>query len=400
MAVKCKDIKLQPWIGNWYEYREKNSYNTSFIFKNLEAEAVDELLQLHYFFGQDLIDLLTENLKTSVQLFKVSVEQMKYSEFLNVYKGYYAGVTVPGSDFAGLTMLVDYSLANAFKNRVAGGNAIYLKNNKKLSDIEEVIFGFTAEQIIKLYEKKWLNVFSLNLAQKNIQSPKIKVEDRISKTDEVMVFSVNLSLGEQYPVEIAFLFSGSDLEKLAEKYFKNIKQKKKNKTVQLRPASVSNIVVPVTVGIGTATVSMVDVLNLRPGDVFQLNEKIGDTVTIKIGDRSEFLGKLGSANERFAVQIIDGKGFAATEEAAPAVKEIAAPEELLPDEEELTEENEATDEDYLQESDDRSDFDEKEDDKIRLATDPEEDPVLSELMEDSSEHEDEEDGFTWDIDDL
>lgn len=404
MTVKCKDIKLQPWIGNWYEYREKNSYNTNFIFKNLETDSVDELLQLHYLFGQDLVKLLTENLKTGVQLFKVSVEQMKYLEFLNVYKGYYASVVVPGQEFSGLTMLVDYSLANTLKNRIAGGDVSYIKNNKKFSDIEEVVVSFCADQIIKLYEKKWLNSFALDLTQKSIYSPKIKIEDRINKTDDVMVFSINLSLGDQYPVEVAFLFNGNDLEKLAEKYFKNIKQKKKKSTVKLQPISVSNIVVPVTVNIGTATLSMTDVLNLHVGDVLQLNEKIGDNVLIKIGDKSEFIGKLGNKNNRFAVKIIESKGFALGEDVTDqevALKELAAPEDepRLDTEDEFTEtDNELNDD--LTEAEENNDFFE-ENEKIKLTTEPEDDLVLSELMADVSDDEDEEDEeFTWDIDDL
>ena len=66
----------------------------------------------------------------------------------------------------------------------------------------------------------------------------------------------------------------------------------------------STILVPMVAEIGKQTISMKELLALKPGDIIRLqNSHIEDPMTMNIGNRKKFQCRPGLLNNRVAVQI-------------------------------------------------------------------------------------------------
>jgi flagellar motor switch protein FliM len=404
--IKTKDIKFRPAIGRWYEYRQAKKYNTSFVFKNIDSQVVNDILTMHYQYGATLAELFKAKLSLAVELYEVIIQQEKYSEFLEEHKGFYFTYAVPSSIVPELQFVLDYPLAQAVINRAAGGGGQYLNTDQKLSALEEVILHALFEEILTSYQKLWQDVTQLNEKGSVPYSPQLKLNERIKKADEVVSLTIMLALGEQLPAAVTILFSNQDFEKLVEIYQDEIAKRPRKMTVKLLPQSVSDVIVPVDVNIGTTTVSISDVIGLRTGDVFQLNERLSDSVMLKIGPNAEFYGKLGRIGEKTAIQIVDLKGKyyqlqedtqleETTEEALerPEIKKIEEPEQ-----EEIQEDNDQ--EEAVLNEELEKEFEAETSDSLgseTARTAVANDPLLKEF-----EHEKEDDNseFVWDIDDL
>lgn len=305
--IKTKDIKLRPAIGKWYEYRQAKKYNTSFVFKNIEPQAVNDILNLHYQFGTRLTELFKEKLSLAVEFYEVIIQQEKYSEFIDEHKGFQATYAIPSAIVSEFQFIIDYALAQGVINRVTGGPGLYVATDQKLSTLEEIILNTLFEDVLKSYQSTWLNVNPFNLQNLQVYSPQLKNNERIKRADEVVSLTLMFSFGEQLPAALTILFSSQDFEKMVELFNEEIQKKPKKLTVQLMPQSVSDVIVPVDVKLGTTTVAISDIIDLTPGDVFQLNERVNDNILLKIGPNAEFYGKLGRVGSRAAVQIVDLK---------------------------------------------------------------------------------------------
>ena len=120
--INTKDIKFKPAIGKWYEYRQSKKYNTSFVFKNIETQAVNDILTIHYHFGNKLTELLRERLSLAVELYEVIIQQEKYSEFIEEHKGLLATFSFNSELISEMQVVFDYPLIQSMINRITGGN--------------------------------------------------------------------------------------------------------------------------------------------------------------------------------------------------------------------------------------------------------------------------------------
>lgn len=397
--IKTKDIKFRPAIGKWYEYRQTKKYNTNFVFKNIDPQLVNDILTMHYQYGATLAELFKQKLSLAVELYEVIIQQEKYSEFIEERKGFYFTSALPSALIPETQFIMDYPLAQALIDRSTGGKGQYLNTDQRLSALEEIILQTLCEDVLKSYQELWRNIALFNEKGSVLFSPQLKLNDRIKKADEVVSLTIMLALGEQLPAAVTILFSSQDFEKLVEAYQEEKNKRPRKFTVKLMPQSVSDVIVPVDVKIGTTTVSISDVIDLTPGDVFQLNEKLNDNILIKIGPNAEFYGKLGKSDQRLAVQIVEQKGkYYRIEEDQPAETEEASEENIVAEAEDQQESEleGAPDEGLNEELEKEFTEEETAAPRVETAVAAADDPLLKEF-----EHEKEEDSdFVWDIDDL
>jgi flagellar motor switch/type III secretory pathway protein FliN len=330
---------------------------------------------------------------------------------LDEHKNFQAAIEVGSDKISNFQVCLEYQLAQALINRATGGKGNYINSDKKLTDIETVILENLSSSLVKDYQGSWKNVFKLNNEPNKIVSPLIKTDEKIKKSDEVVVFTIMISIGEQLPTAINIVFANVDFEKLVGLYQREQEKLPKQLTVKLLPESVSNVITPVQVELGTTAVGIADLLKLNVGDVFQLNQKVNDNVILKIGPKAVFYGKLGRVGYNYAVKIVDVRGkyyeIKTEPQSAPvAGKEIQQNQQTadLTDAELLDSAQEDVDRAFESESEQKQEADEDvladdftDSQPAELEDKPVDDPLLKEFADEKDEDDAE---FVWDIDDL
>lgn len=72
---------------------------------------------------------------------------------------------------------------------------------------------------------------------------------------------------------------------------------------QLAAAGLQQVTVPVRVVLGTAELTFAELTGLRPGDVIRLDASVRQDLPVRVGDRTQFRGRVGTVGNRLAVQI-------------------------------------------------------------------------------------------------
>ncbi len=305
-AMIIKDIRLKPAIGRWFEYRPHRGYTTVAMAEGLSAQALDEILFLHHAYATSLGEIFKTKLALAIDLHDVTLSQTPYSDFIAERTGHALTVAWETSYGGGVTMACDVSLATALINRVTGGKGLGQKKAVALTDIETIALTTVFQGFLKEYQQQWLQSSPKETTALVVHSPKIKLDERIRKDTQVLVFSILIACGDQEPAVLEFMLPPALFEKMYEVYTEQ-KQKKPRKTsVYLSPESVHNVKVPMNIRLGSTQLSIKDILHLEPGDVLQLNDRLTDSLPVKIGD-AEFLGVLGKRRAQYAVKILERK---------------------------------------------------------------------------------------------
>lgn len=433
MAVLVKDIRLKSAIGSWYEYRPDKDYTNDFATANIEAAQIDELLELHHKWAENFGALINQNLKISCGTQETAVSKLEYAGFINHLSGTTTSFEVAANpDF---TVIVDNVLAYAFIDRACGGSGVPVKKlNAELTEIERLTLRPLFKEMLNSYKAYFLDAFSSACTAGEIFSPKVKPETKLKKDEDILVFANTFYLADNKPAQIQFVYAEKALEKLVEIYAAKKAAKPRKLTLQLSPDSITNVKVPVNIKIGSTAVTINDILGMAPGDVFQLREKVTDSLVMSIAEQGEFFVQLGKQADKYAVKVVDHKpkyyNFAAPSVTAPAAVvvtekivqpapepepeistiEINEPVQLrsanpVVEDEEQEEIQDEQDESEISEplsvAEESVEYDSEgkvDEEKLEIK-----DPLLEELTmpetTDSSDK-DSDDDFTWDIDDL
>jgi len=403
MSAQVKSIKLSSEIGTWYEYKPESRVQ-DILFENISKDVMNDLLHMHYKFVTKVAAAISEDLKISFDIFSVKIEQMKYRHLNSSIRGNSVSTCVDIGDNIDLMLIWDYKFAVSMIDKVAGGVGELLDYGEEFSTIENIIFTTIVKRFLVNYEKFWRNIFKIP-KEIIIDSPALKNNSKIKKDENIIVFDYVISVGEQEKTSLKIVFPSVSLDAIFEKYRAKDKNVKKKATVKLSPESVDNVKVPVDVEIGKTTVTMRDIINLEKEDVIVLNNNLGDNVGLKIGDDAELIGSLGKKGRKLAVKIYDVKTKyvdmsdvvedAGTKETEGSIEE-AEETETVQEEQDLETDAVAGGED----EDMDEDFDHAESSAEEASAGDTAEGSSDSLLDEFDDADEEEDEFTWDLDDL
>lgn len=299
-----KDIRLQPAIGHWFEYRPRKGYN-QILAEDITQEMVDEILHLHHAYAIRLGEIFKAKIALAAEIHAVVVSQTTYADFVSENSGR-AVAAVLETPYGALTMTCEVELATALMDRVFGGKGVGKKKAAPLTEIESIAMQTVLQPFIEEYQNQWLHAIAGDAQNMALYSPKIKADERLKKDTRVLVYSINVACGDQAPGAIDFMLPFSMFERIYEIYAESKKKLPHKLSIYLSPESVHNVKVPVDVRIGSTQLSIEEVLQLEVGDILQLNEHLTDSLLLSIGD-ADFWGILGRRRDQYAIKILDRK---------------------------------------------------------------------------------------------
>jgi flagellar motor switch protein FliM len=272
-------------------------------------DQIRSLTRIHENFARILTTYFSAQLRTYVQINVASADQIPYEEFirsvpkmtiLNVYE-------LPPLD-GRILMEINPNIAYSMMDRVMGGKGVSVNKVENLTEIETTIMSQLFERAFENLSEAWSTVVDVDpvFAEFEVNPQFLQM---VSPNETVVVISLNTTIGEtsgMINICIPHVVLEPILPKLSGSYWMESKKK------DIKPEEAANLekrikkaYVPVVAELGNSEISIEDFLMLDSGDVIQLNARIDDPLTIKIGEIPKFTAQPGKSNNRLAIQILE-----------------------------------------------------------------------------------------------
>lgn len=252
---------------------------------------------------------LTGYLRTLTQVKIVNIEAITYSDFNNSIQN---PTILSIIDMKPLIGTIVYelppNLTYAFIDTMLGGSGDVSEIPTSFTDIELAIIKKILTQIIGLMKEPWENVMMITPNLERIETNP-QFAQITSPNEMVILINLNVEIGEVKGVMnicIPHLVIEPILNKLCTKYWFSSTQKEKNDEIRKKIESkIYKTEVPIKAVMGTTSVKIKEIIDLRIGDVLPLDNRIDGNIKIMIGDSLKFHAKPGVYNNKYALRVTD-----------------------------------------------------------------------------------------------
>jgi flagellar motor switch protein FliM len=277
-----------------YDFRRPNKFSKG---------QLNSLYNIHENFCRSLATFLAGNMHTAVDSKVLSTEQVTYDEFIRslpypTILGIFSMSPLEGNALLELSP----SLAFIMVERLLGGQGMEKFKNRDLTEIERKIIVGRLSRIVKLIGEAWGEIFELNTELTDMETNP-QFTQIVAQNEMVVVISMEVKIGEQtgrINVCLPYIIMKPILDKLNNFLLfsqegKGISQEEK----ELIRRKIEWAKIPMKVMIGSAQITVQDLVNLETGDVIPLDQQIKDPLSIFIGNFKKFKGLPGLSGSKW-----------------------------------------------------------------------------------------------------
>ncbi len=282
-----------------YDFRHPDKFSKVHL---NTIENVHQNLSRHL--GVALMIYVRQNISFNL----ASVEQTSYEDYIS-------GLSVPTtlvifslSPLSGNAILeLNPTLTFMFYDRLLGGAGTVLEENRELTDIERSVIEGISQKILIAFKEAWGGIMQFQPKIEAIEANSQLVQ--IAPPNEIVVSIVfEVRMGDNtgaMSICLPYLTLESIIPKLTRRVWFSAKNQKKGFDEKEREnikRNLKKVVLPVTIELGIAELTVGDLMQLKPGDAIQLDTHTNEEVKIKIGNIAKFRGKPGILGRKLAVK--------------------------------------------------------------------------------------------------
>lgn len=205
-----------------------------------------------------------------------------------------------------LTLFIDKSVALSLVDLLLGGNGAIEDLSRELTNIDLELIKYLIENLLKRiyipYEYESINI--VNIYTNSVQYQGLSNKDIVFNSF-IKVNLENESIGDMV-VCMPYKNLGHIVNSLM---CKEIDEVCCDRDIDIETNevfnSVKNVKVDVCAILGSANISISDLINLESGDVVLLNQKINDEIRVNVGDEYIYKAKPGLIGMKKGIEIID-----------------------------------------------------------------------------------------------
>lgn len=272
-------------------------------------DQIRSLTRIHENFARLLTTFFSAQLRTYVQISVASVDQIPFEEFvrsipnmtlINVFE-------VPPLD-GNILMEINPNIAYSMLDRLMGGSGASYSNVDNLTEIEQKIMTNLFERSFDNLREAWENVAEIDpmLVELEVNPQFLQM---ISPNETVIVISMNTVIGEtsgMINICIPHVVLEPIIHNLSVQYWMQSNTKEPTEAqIKALKTRVKEADLELVAELGTTVITIEDFLTMGIGDVIQLDQKINESLILKVGDIPKFTVQPGKLKKKMAVQIID-----------------------------------------------------------------------------------------------
>ena len=259
-------------------------------------------------FAESFSSFLVSKLQAMVVVKVTSVDQIYYSEYILSVPNPACTFTfeIKNTDIKGI-LEINADLGLNIVDRLLGGNGSSNKQSKIITPIEQKVLSSVVEKIMLDLKKAWQVVGNFEFSIERFE-PDIDFAQITTQSESVLLISFEVIIGEQpYMMNLCFATYAFDLilNKLSSQKLSSVRPMKYNGTTseEIITNHLYESYIPITVEFGKAKITVKELMELTKGDIIELETKINDEHTIKIGNKILFYGRAGNLNKHKAVRV-------------------------------------------------------------------------------------------------
>ncbi|HPI03944.1 MAG TPA: flagellar motor switch protein FliM [Candidatus Goldiibacteriota bacterium] len=281
-----------------YDFRRPDKFSKDQV---RTIEMMHEGFARH--FGADLSGYIRAIAEVTV----TSVKQMTYSEYIERISNPTSIAVFAMEPLKGAAIYeINPSIIFPIIDRVLGGAGEAMSKPRELTDLEQAIVSKLIEKAFLNLKDSWHRIVDFD--------PEIKARETNPQFVQIvapneMCLNLNFEIKIKEHVGsmsicIPYLVIEPVLYKLsAKQWFTLTKEELSEETKDILDNRVKNTWVPLSVNIGTATLAMKDIINLKKGDIVKLETNVNDDILVLVETKPMFYAKVGAKGKKKAVKV-------------------------------------------------------------------------------------------------
>jgi flagellar motor switch protein FliM len=243
-----------------------------------------------------------------VQVHVASVDQLTYEEFIRSIPTPTTLAVINMDPLKGNAILeIDPAITFSMIDRLFGGAGQAAKVQRDLTDIEQSVMEGIIVRILANMREAWTQVIDLRPRFAQIETNP-QFAQMVPPNEMVVLITFEVKVGDEEGMMnfcIPYLTIEPIISKLSSQFwFSSVRRNNTTQYLGTIKGQLSSIDMDIVAEIGTMNLSIKDVLSLRVGDVVRLTDvKIGDPISLSVGNKKKFFCQPGVVGKKMAVQI-------------------------------------------------------------------------------------------------
>ena len=264
---------------------------------------------MHETFARLTTNSLSGQLRSMVHVHVASVDQLTYEEFIRSIPTPTTLAVINMDPLKGNAILeIDPAVTFSIIDRLFGGTGEGTKVQRELTDIENSVIEGVIVRILANMREAWTQVIDLRPRLGQIETNP-QFAQIVPPSEMVVLVPLETKVGDEEGMMnfcIPYITIEPIISKLSSQFwFSSVRRSSTTQYLGVLKDKLSTVGMDIVAELGSIVVPVRDVLNLRVGDTIRLsNVKVGDPLTLSVGDQKKFLCQAGVIGKKMAVQIL------------------------------------------------------------------------------------------------
>ena len=272
-------------------------------------EQLRTVSNMHETFARLTTTSLSAQLRSLVHVHVASVDELTYEEFIRSIPTHTTLAIINMDPLKGSAVLeIDPAITFCMIDRLFGGKGASSGNkNRELTDIEQQVMENVIVRILANMREAWTQVIELRPRFQQIETNP-QFASIVPPNEMVVLITLDTKVGEEegmMNICIPYLVIEPIVSKLSSQFwFSSVRRNSTTQYLGVIKGQISSVNMDIVAEVSTINLSIRDVLSLRVGDVVRLsNIKVGDPLTLSVGNKKKFYCQPGVVGKKMAVQI-------------------------------------------------------------------------------------------------
>ncbi|MCR5606972.1 MAG: flagellar motor switch protein FliM [Treponema sp.] len=271
-------------------------------------EQIRTVSIMHETFARLTTTSLSAQLRSLVHVHVASVDQLTYEEFIRSIPTPTTLAVINMDPLKGNAVLeIDPSITFSMIDRLFGGTGQGAKVLRDLTDIEQSVMEGIIVRILANMREAWTQVIDLRPRLGQIETNP-QFAQIVPPSEMVVLVTLETKVGDEEGMMnfcIPYLTIEPIISKLSSQFwFSSVRRSSTTQYLGTLKEKLSDVDMDIVAEIGSINLPIRDVLALRAGDIVRLsNVRIGDPLTLSVGNKKKFYCQPGVVGKKMAVQV-------------------------------------------------------------------------------------------------
>lgn len=282
-----------------YDFRRPDKFS---------KDQMRTLQMLHETFGRMYASSLSAYLRATVSLELLSVEQIPYDEFVRSLTGNPLIAIFSMPPLAGQALMeADINIFFAMMDRLLGGPGQAVARRSDLTDIERTLATQIIRRALRELKIAWESITPIEPHLDGLETS-VQFVQIVPPNDTVVLLLFQVKVGDvlgTMTLCVPYVSLKPVASKLsAQRWFASTGKKVSDPSNSQQLARlIQNTSVPCVARLGTATITVEDLLRLAPGDTIVTGTPYGGQIDLMVGNNVKFRGQAGTQRRKMVVRI-------------------------------------------------------------------------------------------------